>query len=416
MKEVNNKKEKPVKIWRGKYIHLVNEENDIKFRGPLSYRHLRIFGWIFLILAQLGTLLTIASNAKLVNINPGFLAVLQSASSLMTPLFLFAAFAQILVVKDGYRRLLITYSAGAIGFFLVFLFVFLHYVVGIFASLSGSWNEGYATAKDLIQSLNYSGTLSFNIFIDLVLCALVTFFINYTPTVHFQGKKIYIFRAFVILPILYEIGSITLKMLGSITDFMISPYLIPLLTTKPPVAFFIFIVLAIFIKVRERYYNKKGKTHAEYKKFLNTNVNRLHFSISLSLAVLGAVALDLVLFISLSAGYAALLPQDVVEVIGQDGAISLGFETVYGWGFGRCLSMLLIIPILMFFDYTKTYKGKLGDIIIPVGGIAVILAMYVEGLFLIASNYLAKMATEDTPDTKESARLLIETIKARFRK
>ena len=406
--------QKPVKIWRRKNIHLVTAENDIKFRGPLSYRYLRIAGWVFLLLAQLGMILSLATSAKLINVNSTFLTILKSAGSLMTPVFRFAAFAQVLVAKDGYRRLMIVYSFGALGIYLLFIFVYLHFGVGLFASVMSSYSDAMNAVNTFINALNATGTLSFNLFIDLILCTLVTFFINYRPTVHFQGKKIYLFHSFVLIPILYELGSIALKMLSSAGVITMSPFLIPLMTTKPPVAFFIFLVLALFVKNREKHYIKHGKTHEDYKAFLNTNVNRLHFSLFLVGTIVVAVIVDLLLFIGISVTKYTTLPKEVLEGEGAEAALLMVLAVVYGWGFGKCLPMIFIIPLIIFFDYTKTHKNKIVDTIIPVAGIGLLAVVYVEGLFEILKYFLAKNLKEAQESGGENAMisLTIQSVKS----
>ena len=249
--------QKPKRLWARKNIHLVDEEHDIKFRGPISYRHLRIFGWLFLAIAQIGILLSFANGLKVANVNGFVIDLIKSIGSLMTPLFLVAAFSQVLVAKDGYKRLLFTYISGAVGIYALFLVVYLHFGVGLMHAFANDWKQAFDTCDAFLSVLGSSGAISFNIFIDLILCTLVTFLLNYHPTKYFKGKKIYLLRALVALPILYEVGSIVLKILGSSDIITISPFLIPLLTTKPPVALLIFIVLALFMKNRERYYSIK---------------------------------------------------------------------------------------------------------------------------------------------------------------
>ena len=382
-------KEKPIKIWRRKYIHLVSEENDIKFRGPLSYRHLRIAGWLCLLLAQLGLVLSIAAKTGLANIPSPFYSLLQSMSGLMTPLFLFATFAQVLMVKNGYKRPLLVYIAGAIGMYLAFLVLYLHFIIGLCSALTGDHDSAMAMVNGLFQGLNSGGTFSFNIFIDLLMCTLVAFFINYRPTRFFQGKWMYLFRCFVILPIAYEIGSIALKIAAS-NGMYLSPFLLPLLTTKPPVAFLLFIALALFIKKRERYYLKKGKTVEDYKAFLHTNVNRLHFSLFLVAAIVLAVVLDFVLFVFIFAFKVSMagIPADDPAF---EPALIQTLSTVYQWGFGKCAPMLLLIPLVIFFDYTKSHENKMVDLIIPVAGVALVALLLIEGFFEVARFSLANL-------------------------
>ena len=385
--------QKPAKIWKRKNIHLVSEENDIKFRGPLSYRHLRILGWLFLAISQVGVLLGIGVNMKMITVSESLLTVLKAANNLMAPLFLLAAFAQVLVAKDGYRRLITAYLLGALGLFGLFLIIYFHFAIGLLTPVAGSWGDAKQVVDIFFTAINANGTFSFNIFIDLILCALVTFFLNYRPTKFFQGKKIYIFRWMVLLPILYEAGSITLKLLASNGQIIIPPLVLPLLTTKPPVAFLIFIALAWFVKHRERYYIKKGRTHEDYKTFLHTNVNRLHFSITLASTILLAVVIDIALMVLIFAVKFSAVPDGLDPETTTAYALA-ALQSTIKMGFGGCVPMLLIIPVVLFFDYTKTYKNKMMDIVIPVAGIALIAIIYVEGLFIVLKNYLADLVSK----------------------
>lgn len=407
---------KKIKVWKRKYIHFVNEENDIKFRGPLSYRHLRIAGWLFLIIAQIGVILSVGASAGIINPNQTLLTVMKTAKDLMMPLFLFAAFSQLLVAKNGYKRLLITYGGAAIGIFLAFIFVYEHFFIGIMSAISGGDTKGaHEFGQELIRYLNFNGALSFNMFIDLLLCTLVTFFINYNPTKYFQGKKIFIFRSFVVLPIMYEIASILIKVLVASQTMTISPFIIPLLTTKPPMAFLIFIAAAIFVKNRERFYIKNGRTHEDYKSFLNTNVNSLHFAIFLVIAILIAVALDITAFLGILVGEMARYNVNDPN-FGE--YILYWAQTVYSWGFGQCVIMILLIPLILLFDYKKTYKNNMVDIIIPLAGVILMVLVTVEGLFEVAKFYIIKYMNE-APGEEEPAELakqIVKQIAEKFRK
>lgn len=52
----------------------------------------------------------------------------------------------------------------------------------------GSHAAAAESIKEIIAKSS-TGFISFNIFIDLTLCTLVMFFINYNPKKYFQGKK-----------------------------------------------------------------------------------------------------------------------------------------------------------------------------------------------------------------------------------
>lgn len=391
-----NKPEKKKAIWRRKYIHEVTEENDIKFRAPLSYRHFRILGWLFLAISQISVILkfgeTIYSNPGMYGTWPSVLSIF---SSLMAPLFLIAAFSVVLNAKDGYRRLLITYGGLSLLIFFAFLFVYEHYIVGVFATATDK-GTAHSFVNDLLALGSGSGFLAFNFFLDLLLCTLVTFFINYRPKKFFQGKKIIIFRLFASIPILYEVASIILKICCSTMTITLHPLVFPLLTTKPPLAFFIFVAMAFFVKNREAYFVKKGKTHEEFDKFQETNVNSLHFSIFLSVAIVIAALVDLAVMIGLLLSLVKAYP--IQEGIDKVYYLSSLLKTVNAWGFGGVVPMILIVPLVIFFDYKKTYENKTIDLFVPVAGIALIAIVYIEGGFEVLKNKLAELFTEpETP-------------------
>ena len=411
------KKEKPHKVWRKKYIHEVNEQNDIKYRGPLSYRHLRIIAWVFLAIAQIGVILsfgtTIYQNENMYGIWPN---ILSFFSSFMSPLFLLASFAVVLNAKDGYRRLIITYTGIALLIIFGFIFVYEYYVVGTFAIA-----VGYSNANEIVrgffQAASTNRFITFNIFIDLLLCTLVTFFTNYRPTKYFQGKKLIIFRLFTLLPILYELGSILVKILITTQSLSVSPIIFPFLTTKPPVAFFIFVSLALFMKNREKFYLKKGKTHEEFLQFQKTNVNSWHFSSFLSVTIAISAVIDIIIFVIVyMVVLTASLPSDGIDDMVFFNVSTETFDNLTSWGLGKTASMIIIIPIVLLFDYRKTYKNNLMDMIIPAGGIALLVLVTLEGGYEVIKQYLINMIKESEKEPEEAATILLENSKNIIRK
>ena len=372
----------------------ITPENDIKFRGRLSYRHFRILGWLFLIVAQIAVLLNLD---RFLSGDPslhGFLPIFLSFfADLMPPLFLIAVFSVVLVAKDGYRRLITMHGGLAILVVVAFLILYAHYMSGLLGALFPG--EGFKRADKILLAFTGEGYFAFNIFIDLTLCSLVTFFINYTPKNHFQGKKIYIFRLLVLLPIIYEVVSIILKMLASSNVIQLSPFFFPFLTTKAPMTFIIFLIIAWFFKRRERIFIKKGKTLEEYEAFKKTNTNTLQFSIFLSVVIAIAVILDTILFIAISIAFCrnGTMPAGEEEQIIY---IAEQCETVYNWGFGKTIPMLLIIPLIIFFDYQKTYKNSLIDLLIPIGGVALVIFVNLEGGFEVIRAALSQSANSSS--------------------
>lgn len=364
-----------VNVKKGKNIHLVDESNDIRFHGFISYRHLRIAGWFFILLAQIGPLLTIISSMNK-GANFGNASTYISLfGELMGPAFLLATFSQVLVAKDGFRKMITIYVGGAVAVILLYMFVYLHYLAGTVGSMSGDFPQASAALDQMIQNLAKNGFFTFNMFIDLALCALVTFFLNYRPQTAFWKKNIWLFRAFAALPIIYEVVSLIIKMLGTTGVINISIYLYPFLTTKPPLSFLLFITLVFFVKFREMYYLKKGKTYAEYDRFLDSNVNRWHFAKFLAFVVLVVSLLDLAITIALlwlrSNGFAS----------GE--AFDKAANEIVAWGFSKTVPMIVFFPFLFFYDYRKTYKKSMVDTLIPFAGIAAIALFYAIGVLEI---------------------------------
>ena len=354
-------------------------ENDIKYRGPFSYRWLRIFAWAAIAFAQIAIIMTLGArvDAKIAKFS-GLIAFFQIMGTMSVPLFLMANFAIIINAKNGYQRLIVAYAFMALMIFSLFMLIYQRYLLGIMDMLVDK--EAGETPQQafnvLFKSFSPSGYFAFNIFIDLLMCTLVTYFINYTPTKRFVGKKLAIFRSFVVFPLLYEIASFVLKVLCvTLPGFDLPLYVMPFLTTKPPITFLVFIGLSIFVKNRELMFLRRGKTREEYSMFLKTNTNSLHFSISASIFMIVAALLDLILYFVIGLS---------LTVIGEDDTIVRdGMVIAQNMGFGRSVSLLLVVPFIMLFSYTRVHKPSSSnvDIIIPLVGIMIFAVCYVEGAY-----------------------------------
>ena len=370
-------------------LHERSLENDIKYRGPFSYRHLRMFGWLFLVLAQIATILNVAAK-----INPeldfGLITqVISTLSSLTVPLFLTANFSVILTSQKNYKPLLIKYAALMLGTTLLFFYVYEHIIGGVFRAYLGSDDLIFEQTASLMIP---NGFIAFNIFLDLFLCSLFMFLLNCRPKKHFQGKKVVWLRLLALVPVLYELGCIVLKGYAAMGSggFSLPVWAYPFLTTKPPVTFLVFIILAFYVKKRERVFLKNEKTHEDFTAHMKTNYNSLRFSLYTSKIFLIAGLLDVILLFALP------------FVIGADpGHLEESydplFKAVQSSGFGDSIMLIPMIPFMLLFSYTRTHKNRLIDAVIPLGGIALIIAVYVEGSYQVLtmlSGYLSPTLRE----------------------
>ena len=371
----NGKKKKR----KRKKISDITFENDIRYRGPFSYRWLRIFAWVAIVCAQAAIVLSlgIKLDAKLAKSFTGLTHFLSIIGTLSVPFFLIANFAVIINAKNGYKRLIIAYAFMALVIFALFMLIYQRYILGIINMFVDEENgktpqENFAVIFKLFSS---SGFLTFNIFIDLLLCTLLTYFINYRPTKVFVGKKLVIFRLFVLIPVLYEIASFVIKVLCvTHPDFTLPLYVSPFLTTKPPITFLVFVILSIFVKNRELVFLKRGKTEQQYNEFLKTNTNSLHFSIATSICLIIAAIIDLVLYFVIGASL-TIIDMETGEVLRN------GMALVSDIGFGHSIPLLLVVPFIILFSYTRTHKPSAIDMIIPNVGMVAFAIVYVEGLY-----------------------------------
>ena len=393
-KDITNKPTKKKRRRKRKRIDEYSLENDIKYRGPLSYRGLRILAWAFLIIAQVGTLLALGAKfdaglASKVGTLPSYL---KMASNIMMPLFLIATFATILNGSRTFRSMLMFYGGASILFYLLFIFFHEHFAASIVAFIMETDRATAVSMIDmLLSTIITTGYLSFNVFIDFFLCTLLTFFLIHRPKKVFVGKKLIIFRLFVIIPIAYEIASFVLKYLGTIGSITVSPYLYALLTTKPPMTFVVFLVVSLFIKARERVYRKRGKTHEQYEEFLKTKANSWQFSKFLSIILVLAGFIDLIVYIVLS----VYLATKGIEMTTSNEVILSSLNTyadaLMKAGVGGSSALILAAPLVTLFSYTRTHKNTKIDMFLPILAIIVIIFVYLEG-FVIATKLLGSLS------------------------
>ena len=365
-----------------------NASNDIRYRGPLSYRHLQIMGWLgisFLVLhslIELGIMIDPNQPKWVLSLN----SVASVVSEFALPLFLFANFAILLDRKKTFKAQLLKFGGLSLLVVILFLLVTEHYILEVGTAIAGDKAGVQAQIDGYFLSRIRTGSLSFNFFVDMFLCTLLLFFLEYTPKKVFTGKKRYLFRMFALIPVVYEAGSLVIRILAYYG--IIAPPLIvyPLLTTKPPMSFVLFVILVLFIKIRELRFRKRGKTKQEYMEFTKTRLNSLQFSVFSSIMILVTGVIDLILLIGFSAFDIVVKNMDHMEQVENASEQALeemsmvAARGVAGWGIGLHSSMIFIIPIILLFSYTRNHKNPKADIAIPIGGILLAVFVGIEGL------------------------------------
>ena len=249
--------------------------------------------------------------------------------------------------------------------------------MGLLTAFTGSRENALAVFDQALP--NTKGFFAFNLFLDLFLCTLVMCFLNYTPKKVFTGKKVIIFRLFSILPIAYEAASVTLKILAGMGRIALPVYAYPFLTTKPPMGFVAFVALALFFKSTERKFRKQGKTEEEHGEFLGTRLNSLRFSIYTSVILIITVIIDVIILVA--AVVVITLSKNITTPTTEDFMPIL--KIAVSWGFGETLPLLFIAPFMMLYSYNKPPKNKNLDIYITIGGVVLIVFVYLESFYQV---------------------------------
>lgn len=155
----------------------LNSENDIKYKAPLSYRHIRIIAWIMMVLVQVS--LSLATMASVANYMDRSITALQTASDvcgflgqLAVPLFLLANFALILSSQENIKKLVLFHASMAILIIALYLLMYDRYFVGLAKLLLEPF--GITNAKILAISLseNISLNISLSMSLLIYLCVL----------------------------------------------------------------------------------------------------------------------------------------------------------------------------------------------------------------------------------------------------
>ena len=373
---------------------------DIKYLGPLSYRHLRLLAWICIALSQI----VMINEIDLLAFDHGYLnpivsLILSIFSNLSTPFFLLASFGTILNRTKPYRDTILVYGLGFFGIGLAFLVVYMRYgydLLGLF--------EIDVAYTSMALGKKFGSRLLVNIFTDLFLLTLFNYFLHYTPKNHFLGKKIVFFRLFALLPLSYLIVADTLQVLTKLQMVVLPIEIFLFLTSKSYMMHIIFIILSLWVKKRESTFLRLGATKDEFLQYQTTN--RCSWSFAKATAILFAVFGFLDFFITAV----------VINIASLDPAYTLLsiYDLIENLGLGQTLGMLVACPFILLFSITRTHKDKMIDLLVPVIGIGVVVLVTIESVF-VSLRMLRNKGTETPSEGNLVSHLLMKAFQ-RFNK
>ena len=339
---------------RSKLINKLLSDKDIKYRGFLSYRYIRILAWISLAIAQYCLIMNIGLSffKKELAYPTWIFTILVAIGTLSVPFFLLASFSIILSRNKTYKSMVLFYGIAYILVAIAIIVIYNRYIGKVIYEISHSSEE----AKNVVLSL-FNKKTDFNVFGDLFILTLFNFFLNYELKKGSSVKKVVLFRCLAVIPLTFALGSYIITVLAKF-EFINLPFEVyPFLATKSPFIYLIFICMSLWIKNRERVFVKLGATKKEYNDFLRTNKNSLSYSIHIC-----------VLFLLVS----------LVDLL-----CAMAIPYANDFKLGQCVPLFVAIPFIMLFSYNKTHKDKNMDLIISFIGVILVVFAYGEAIYEI---------------------------------
>lgn len=353
-----------------------NAENDIKYRAPFGINHVRTLAWICVIILQIVCVVETAGKIRGEEfISPHISEIIQMISGMSLPLFLLASFSYILQNKENSGKIVLFYLFASAIIPILFYLIFYHLGAGLFEHFSQIQAENARSVfLGLITTVG-GDLLNCNIFIDMLLFSSLTYFLTAEPkSKAFEGKRKLIFRAFGLVPILYEAAAFIYKLLLIFNKIEPNLMITSLLPTKAPLTFIAFALILAAEIAKKRRYLKLGGSEEGYNEFFMTNKNSLMFAKSTA-KIFAFVGLTDLTFMIISFIILSLGETPNMTSIMQ---LKLGYSS----------ELALLAPFILLFSYNKKPKFANYNLILPFGMICVIIIIYLEaGYFMITGNF-----------------------------
>ncbi len=307
--------------------------------------------------------------------------VLAFFGQLAIPFFLVANIALILSSQERIGRLIATHASLAVVIYAAYILGYDRYVIAFANRVLSIFSiTDSKPLVDFFVQTYFTRYFSLNIFIDLLMCSSLYFFLIYKPK-HVKKEHLIYFRSLVALPILYEFASMVVKGLSlGLGLFAIPVEVLPLLTSKSIVTFLAFLAIVIYLKYKESIYVKLGGTPERYRSFLSTKAHVFQVSMAIAIIFAAAGTIDLVISALVSLFMAIGDAQDYSSLLPLWHS---SFGMIQSWGLGKGASLLVISPLVLLFNYKKKYSvsSKNVDYIIPFTGLAACLIVLLEGAY-----------------------------------
>ncbi len=351
---------------------------DIKYRGPLGIRGIKIVAWVFMAFLAVGISMGLyyyVNKSKLID-NDTYNIIWSIAGTLgelAVPCFMLSKFAIILKNGKGYVKNLLVYGGLAAAIVAGFYVLYFHFGLEI-AKAIASFSEDANPMDGLngIFAIIMNKKIAFNVFIDMFLWFVFFTFFEYTPKILENRKAgLIAYRLCSLLPIIYVLITFVFKVLYSTGDVFVPPYLLILFPVTTPLVFVSLMVISLIMKNRKKKYIRIGGTTDNYDNYVKSNAGSFYFAkvTAIVFLVTGLVEFVFALILAIITGSDATV-------------ITLS-------GIGNCFAYVLFAPLILLFSYTRDYKNDKIDVVIPLAGIGIVVFIIVEGIFRIILSLIS---------------------------
>lgn len=343
---------------------------DIKYKGLLGIRGLKITAWVFMCFTAIGISYTFYRSVVAPDSSVTFASVLVSIVTLFgqlaVPCFMLAKFSTIIKNRKGYLATLITYFLLAVLIIVGFMFFYFRYAVGFVRMMTGETIAEASVTLNTVFGFILKKKMAFNIFVDMFLWALFFTFFDYTPKKLVNNKvgKI-LFRSLAIIPFLLVCVGFVYKFLYATNNIYVPPYFCVILPTSTPLTFMVFMLISVFIRDNKKYYLSLGGTEEQYKNYVKSNANSFHY------AKMAAIAFAII-------GIFDIFVESIIY-----GMFENYQQVIAVSGIGESGAYIIFAPTILLFSITRKYEPNRADIIIPLVGIGIFIFVIFEGIFRV---------------------------------
>ncbi|MGN0818486.1 MAG: hypothetical protein ACI4L9_05905 [Candidatus Coproplasma sp.] len=328
---------------------------EVKYKPEFSYVLIKYVAIFSIVAAQIAVFLMLESSIfgnSFSEFTMNTARFVQQLGRLTMPLLFLWMCSYVFSFKYKTFKMFIFYGIVTVVFYVCEILLIIYRVIP-FIDYMTEYYIGFSFGKEMLLAI--AGYLSnFNVFLDLFLCCGIYYFSISTPKRIKTRKGLIIFRCCAIIPALYIVTAIILGGLMKMGVVSANFYAVAFFPRKRVVNYMIFGSLLLFIKFREKLFNKFGPKNLTFIEYEKTNRCSANFSIMAS-----------VIF-----------------------AIIAGVDTLLGlipnashFGIGNSLTLMLAIPFILLHDFGRRPKNKFWTVLI--------IPYYVVNYYMIFMMYVS---------------------------